>query len=347
MFHEFSLPLNLLIFAVSAAFVWAAGSRLAGYADAIAQKTGIGREFLGIMLLGGITSLPEIAVGTTATLQGEPILSVNDVLGSAAINVLILAIADATTGRGALTTMQGSPTVLLQGVLGIVMMALTVGAVLTGDFLVLGVGVWCWLMFATYLGAVWLLAKTRSGDAWRSSEGGPQSHREGDGGEREDAEASSGMRSLIARTVGAGAVILVAGFLLARTGDAMAEQTGLGASFFGAVFLGFSTSLPEISTVIAAVRLKRYEMAISDIFGTNLFNVSIIVLVDALHPGGPVLVAAGRFAAFGALLALVLTAIFLVGMIERRDRTVLRMGIDSLTAFPVYVAGVIVLYTLR
>jgi cation:H+ antiporter len=60
-----------------------------------------------------------------------------------------------------------------------------------------------------------------------------------------------------------------------------------------------------------------------------------------------VLVAAGRFAAFGALLALVLTVIFMIGLLERRDRTVLRMGIDSLAAFPVYVAGVIVLYTLR
>lgn len=343
MFRELSLPINLLIFAVSAMLVWAAGSRLAGYADAIAEKTGIGREFLGILLLGGITSLPEIAVATTATLQGTPILSVNDVLGSAAINVLILAIADATTGRGALTTMQGSPTVMLQGVLGILMMALAVGAVLAGDVLVFGVGVWCWLMFATYLGAVWLLARTRSGDAWRSSGRKPGGEPGADG----DADAASGLRTLVAKTAGAGAVILVAGFLLARTGDAAAEQTGLGASFFGAVFLGFSTSLPEISTVIAAVRIKRYEMAISDIFGTNLFNVSIIVLTDALHPGGPVLVAAGRFAAFGALLALVLTAIFLVGMIERRDRTVLRMGIDSLAAFPVYVAGVIVLYTLR
>jgi cation:H+ antiporter len=88
-------------------------------------------------------------------------------------------------------------------------------------------------------------------------------------------------------------------------------------------------------------------MAISDIFGTNLFNVTIIVLVDALHPGGPVLVEAGRFAAFAALLALVLTALFLVGMLERRNRTVLHMGWDSLAALVVYAAGVSVLYTLK
>jgi cation:H+ antiporter len=252
-FHDLPLLGNVTIFAADAAVVW-----LAGYADAIAEATGIGREFLGILLLGGITSLPEIAV--------------------------------ATTGRGALTSMQGSPVALLQGVLGFIMMVLAAGATVAGDRLASGIGVWCWLMLFVHLGAIWLLA---------------------------------------------------------RTGEAVAVQTGLGTSFFGAVFLGFSTSLPEVSTVVAAVRLRRYEMAISDIFGTNLFNVLIIFLVDALHPGDSVLVDAGRFSAFGALLALVLTAIFLVGLIERRDRTVLHMGYDSLTAIFVYGAGVTVLYSLR
>lgn len=342
MFHGLPLWINIAIFVVSAVVVWFAGSRLAGYADAIAEKTGIGREFLGILLLGGVTSLPEIAVATTATVQGTPLLSVNDVLGSAAINLVILAIADATIGRGALTSLQASPVVLLQAVLGIILMALAVGAVVAGDVLIFGIGAWCWLMLAVYLLAIWLLAKSRARDAWQAAS------RESD--EKADVTGEAGrdgLRRLILQTVAAGAFILVAGFMLARTGDAIAEQTGLGTSFFGAVFLGFSTSMPEISTVIAAVRLKRYEMAISDVFGTNLFNVTIIVLVDALYPGDSVLVEAGRFASFSALLALLLTTLFLVGLIERRDRTVLRMGFDSLTAFFVYGAGVAVLYTLR
>lgn len=335
-----SLSANSAIFAVSAAIVWFAGTRLARYADAIATETGIGREFLGILLLGGITSLPEIAVATTATLQGAPTLSINDVLGSAAINVVILALADVVSGRGALTSQQASPLVLLQGVLGIVLMAMAIGATVAGDRLVFGLGVWSWLMLAVYPAAIWLLAKSRAPEGWAVS--GRHAAADDDG---EPSEHS--LRRLIVHTVAAGAAILAAGFLLARTGEAIAEQTGLGTSFFGAVVLGLSTSLPEVSTVIAAVRLKRYEMAISDVFGTNLFNVTIIVLVDALHPGGPVLVEAGPFAAFAALLALVLTAIYLVGLIERRDRTVLHMGWDSLAVVLVYGVGVSVLYTLR
>lgn len=340
---ELPLAANIGIFVASAGVVWFAGTRLARYADAIAEETGIGREFLGILLLGGVTSLPELAVATTATLQGTPALSINDVLGSAAINVVILALADAMIGRGALTSVQGSSGVMLQGVLGIVLMALAVGALVAGDVLVFGVGAWSWLMLAVYIGSIWLLSKARTSSAWK-----PSNQRQENGARQSnDAAQDTTLKRLIWQTAAAGAGILVAGFLLARTGEAIAGQTGLGTSFFGAVFLGFTTSLPEVSTVIAAVRLRRYEMAISDVFGTNLFNVTIIVLVDALHPGGPVLLEAGRSASFGALTALVLTAIYLIGLLERRDRAFLRMGFDSIAVLLAYCSAVVVLYGLR
>jgi cation:H+ antiporter len=105
--------------------------------------------------------------------------------------------------------------------------------------------------------------------------------------------------------------------------------------------------LPEWSTVIESIRLNRYDMAIGDVFGTNIMNVMIIVLIDALNPGDPVLQAAGRFAGFAAVLALLLTSVFMIGLLERRDRTVLRMGLDSLVVVLVYAAGVVVLHGLR
>jgi cation:H+ antiporter len=60
-----------------------------------------------------------------------------------------------------------------------------------------------------------------------------------------------------------------------------------------------------------------------------------------------VLRAAGAFAGFAALLALVMTAMFVVGMIERRDRTVARMGIDSIAVVAMYLAGLALLYRMR
>ncbi len=323
--------------------VWLAGARLARYADQIGHLTGLSEGLLGLVLLGGITSLPELAVGVTASVSGSPTLAVNDVLGSASINLVILALADVVYGRHALTSTPPTPQMMLQGVLVVLILALVVAPTIAGDVLLLGIGAWSWVMIATFIGAVWFIAKAQDRRSWvpadRKEKANQRIERTPDG--------RYTLRQLVARTAAVAVVILAAGFLLARTGEALAEQTGLGTSFVGAVMLAMATSLPEVSTVLTAVRLKRYEMAISDILSTNLFNVMIIVLVDAIHQGGPVLMEAGRFAAFGALLAIVLTTFFVLGMIERRDRTVLRMGIDSLAVLLCYSAGVVVLYQLR
>jgi cation:H+ antiporter len=344
MLHDVALPVNVAIFLGSGAVVWFAGARLARLADAIADRTGLGRVLLGMILLAGVTSLPELAIAVTATLQGTPILTVNDVFGSAAANLVVLAVADLVVGRDALTSVQGSPQLLLQAVLGIVLMALAVGPFVAGDVLVLGMGAFAWLLLVVYVGSMTLLTRSRAGDAWRAASGRLAAVRAVEPPRSRDPRSLGGLAS---RTAAAAAAILVAGFLLTKAGDALAEQSGLGASFFAVVFLAIATSLPEVSTVIGAVRLRRYEMAISDVLGTNLVNVTIVALVDALHPGGPVLLDAGRSAGIAALTALVLTAIFLAGMIERRDRTLLRMGPDSIAALLVYAGGLVLLYVHR
>jgi cation:H+ antiporter len=145
----------------------------------------------------------------------------------------------------------------------------------------------------------------------------------------------------------AAAAIFAAGYVLARTGEALAEQTGLGASFVGAVLVAIATSLPEVSSTLAAVRLGQYELAFADIFGTNLLDIALIALADAVYSGGPVLGEVGAFSAFAALLGIAVTAIFLGGLIERRDKVVLRVGVDSLLVLLVYAGGLAVLFRLR
>lgn len=148
MFNDLPLIANSSILIAAAVVVWFAGARVAGYADRIAAQTGLGEGLLGFMLLGVATSTPEIAVSVTAAVSGTPELSVNDVLGSASINLVILALADTVYGRGALTSTPGTPHVMLQGVLSILLLALVIGPTITGDRLLLGIGAWSWLIGA-------------------------------------------------------------------------------------------------------------------------------------------------------------------------------------------------------
>lgn len=342
-FANWPLWANALIFLASAAVVWTAGSRLAGYVDAVAQRTGIGQGFAGLVLLGGITSLPEVAVSVTSAVAGESVMAVSTLLGAVAVQVTVLAVADMIIGRDALTSVVASPVVLLQGTFGILMLALIAMAITVGDVAVGPVGLWSLLLVAAYLGGIWLLANSvNHPPGWTARRTKGQE----DAAEEEEADDRP-HTTLVLLTAAAAAAILVAGWVLSQSGSAMAEQTGLGAAFFGATLLAVATSLPEISTVVAAVQMKRYEMALGDIFGTNLFNATLIFVIDLASSGPPVLARVGAFSVAGALLGLVLTGIFLAGIIERRDRTVLRMGWDSLAALVCYVAGVVLLFSLR
>jgi cation:H+ antiporter len=349
-FKAFPLWASIAVFVVSAGIVWIAGTRISRYADAIAGHTGIGHAVIGLVLLGGITSLPEVAVTVTSSAAGNAPLAVNNILGSLAINVVILALADAVIGRDALTSVIPDPIVLLQGALNVLLLALVAAAVTVGDRPLLGIGGWTWSILVLYLGSIWMLAQTQGRFPWRPSENGRDQPPEAPEGEREEEnerELKKPFRRILVKTVLAGSAILVAGYLLSRSGEAVAERTGLGSSFFGAVFVGFSTSLPEVSTVLSAMYLRRYLMAVSDIFGTNLFNVGMLFLVDAVYRGGPVLNQVGRFSSFAALLGIVVTTLYVAGLIERRDRTVLRMGYDSLAVLGAFFGGVFMLYRLR
>ena len=339
MFGGLPLWVNAGVFAASALVVWMAGTRIADYADVIARRTGIGHALAGLVLLAGITSLPEVAVTVTASATGNASLAVNNLLGSVAMQVAILAVADAIIGKDALTSVIPDPAVLLQIALNVLVLSLVGAAVVAGDWGIFGVGVWSCLLLLAYAGSIWILSKSRGREPWVAP---LRRRRKPRAPAREDDESH-----LYLKTALGAAAILVAGFLLSQTGEAIAGRTGLGQSLGGYLLVAVSTSLPEVSTVVAAVKLGRYVMAVSDIFGTNLFNGGLIFVVDAVYRGGPVLNEVGAFTAFAAMLGVVVSALFLIGLVERHDRTVLRMGYDSFAVLVAYGCGVAFLYTMR
>ena len=133
---------------------------------------------------------------------------------------------------------------------------------------------------------------------------------------------------------------------MALVAAALAEQTGLGDSFVGATLLASSTSLPELSTTLAAVRIGSYAMAVANIFGSNLIMVALILPADLCFTGGAILEHADRAGILSLSVGIVVTAVYLMGLIERRNRTVLRMGVDSLVVLVLYVASLVALYRL-
>lgn len=337
-----SLPLgaNAAAFAVAAALVWWAGSTLTVHADVIARRTGLGQAVVGMLLLGGVTSLPEIAVSVSAGLRGAAGLAVSNILGGVALQVVVLTIGDALLRRRAITSQVPQSNVLLQAVFSCVLLTMFVAAVLVGDVAVAGVGLWSVAIALVGIGMFWIVARNRGREPWKATPAPALTSRPRGPGDE-------GLARAIAMTAAMGSVVLLAGWVLASSGEAIAEQTGLGGNFVGATIVGFATSLPEISTVVAAVRMGRFTMAFADIFGTNIFDLMLILPIDAVAPGGPVLAAQGPFAAFAAVLGIAVTLLYVGGLLARRDESHLRLGVDSWAVLAAYLGGTVALYTLR
>lgn len=333
-------PLAVLLATLGAAgiVVWYAATRLVRYVDAIAARTGIGHAFAGMLLLGGATTLPELATAGTAAASGNPLLTINDLLGSASMNLVLLALGDLLYGRDALTSVAGRPVTLMQGTLGMMLLAGVGVSIALTDVVIplVGAGVFTVLIAAGCLQALRISRRFERADTWRLA-----AEVQGEPVTTDELECSHARLAML--SLAAALAIFAGGATLATAGDAIAETTGAGDSIVGFALLGFATSLPEFSTILAALRLGRDQLAIGDVFGAILFNTLILFVGDLFYRDGALLNAAGTFEIAASCLALILIGLFMIGLLERRNRTIGRMGTDSVLVLATYAAGLIAL----
>ena len=127
--------------------------------------------------------------------------------------------------------------------------------------------------------------------------------------------------------------------VLERSGDAIADHIGLSGVLFGATVLAAATSLPELSTGLTSVRNGDYQLAMSDIFGGNAF-LPVLFLLAGLLSGKAVLPQAQSTDIYLTALGILLTLVYLAGLLFRPQRRIARMGIDSVAVLVLYAIGV-------
>jgi cation:H+ antiporter len=135
--------------------------------------------------------------------------------------------------------------------------------------------------------------------------------------------------------------------MLVETAQTIADQSALGSGFIGVTLLAASTSLPELSTTIAAVRLGAYTMAISNIFGSNLIMVLVLFPADIFYRQGEILHQADDTAQLALLSGIFVTAIYVIGLLMKRKPRILGMGVDSVLVLAVYLASLYAFYSAR
>jgi len=341
------------IFAAAAGAIWIAGIQLANKTDVLSTRLHLGSALGGLILLAIATNLPEIAIVASASLSGNVGVAVGNILGGIAIQTVVLVLLDAfgVRGRRPLTYRAASLVLVLEGLAVVAVL----GVVIAGTQLPPDVIVWRITPEALLIAVLWvvsLLLIQRAGRTlpWHESGQAPDNQERPRGHSRKTTEQAATGRGestgKAAAVFGVAAVVtLVAGVVLERSGDAIAEDIGFSGVLFGATVLAAATSLPELSTGLTSVRQGDYQLAFSDIFGGNAF-LPVLFLLATLLSGKAVLPQAQATDIYLTAVGILLTVIYVVGLLFRPTRRIARMGVDSLVVLVVYAVAVAGLFAI-
>jgi cation:H+ antiporter len=197
------------------------------------------------------------------------------------------------------------------------------------------------LIVVLWLLGLRLLSRAQKGLPWHEQGVAPggQSEPMAHSKAQKSAKAPSTERTAAIFVIAA-VVTLAGGVALERSGERIAGHLHMTGVLFGATVLAAATALPEVSTGLQAVRMGDYQLAMSDIFGGNAF-LPVLFLVASVLSGSAVLPLAQNTDIYLTALGVLLTAVYMYGLIFRPRRMVLRMGLDSVTVLVLYAAGIL------
>jgi cation:H+ antiporter len=324
-----------LKFAFCVLVIFFSGRAVAKYGDIIAIRTGLGRVWIGVVLLALVTSLPELFTGiSSVTLVGAPDLTIGNLFGANAFNLLNLGLLDIAYRYGSLFSMV-SPVHRLTGWFSMALIAVAAVSIFLSRFFDMGLGWIGWytpVIIFGYLFFMWRIFHAQQRQPARPLI------------EQPDYGGATMSRVYLYFVISA-LIIIGAGTWLAVIGDEIAAATGWGESFVGSLLIGFSTTLPEMTVSFTAMRLGAVDMAVANMIGSNLFNMAVIPIDDLLYAPGPVLASVSTSNLITAGFVIVMTGMLIAGL-HFRPRRHFRVSWCSLTLIALFLIQAYLSYTL-
>jgi cation:H+ antiporter len=323
-----------LQFLICAGLIAASGFWLARYGDAIAEKTRLGGTWVGVILVATVTSLPELVTGiSSVTVAEAPEIAVGDVLGSCVFNLLMIAILDFLHRESALYRRASQGHILSAG-FSIMLIGLATFSLLSADPVTLRVGhvgIYTPAIIVLYLVAV----RTIFIHERKTAAILPDTAN----------HAGITLRQALLRYAAASAIVVAAGIAMPFAAVRLATAMGWGQSFVGTLLVAAATSLPEAASTLGALKIGAIDLAIGNLFGSNLFNILILAFDDLAYSKGPLLWNVSQSHAVSGVSAIVMTGAAIVGLLYRPAGRVLRIaGWVSLIIVLIYVLNSLVLY---
>ncbi len=315
------------------------GTKLSKYGDVIAEKTGLGGTWIGVALMASVTSLPELITGiSSVTYAGVPDIAVGDVLGSCVFNMLILALLDAVYRPMPISAKAHHGHVLSAGFGILLLGTVSISLFLGESILPFGwVGPYTFLFVIIYFIAMRMLFfyEKRQISAFVKGIAVELKYKD------------IPMKTAVLNYCINAFIVIIAAVFLPKIGEGIAETTGLGQTFVGNIFIAVSTSLPEVVVSLSAVRIDAIDLAIGNLFGSNIFNILILAIDDILFIKGPLLSFVNQNHIISALSAIVMTIIAIIGLTYRAEKKPLFLAWDSIGIIVIYAINLMLLYMMK
>ena len=330
-------------FALSGIAIMIAGTKLSHYGDRIAEHSGLGRLWIGVVLLAAATSLPEMLTAVSAVLIDAPNLAVGDLFGAGLGNMLTLALIDLAHRQKRVWQQTALDQTLIAS-LAVIMTGLAGLCILVRHTLPsFQVGLGTIAIALIYLFGMRVVFRQES--MRRRAE---QLQRVV---EKEEAALHRPVRTGSLKQAGlgfAGATvgILIAAPLLADSALGIAVETGISSTFIGTSLVAIVTSLPEMVTTFAAVRLGAFDLAVGNLFGSNAFNMAILFVADLAYWNGPLLAAVDSTHAVTAFVSILLMTVGIMGIMYRAEKRFLFVEPDSALMIAGYLLGMALIFSL-
>ena len=333
MIEQLPIPSLFLIFLLSSAVIWVVGVKITHLIDFITVQFNLGEAFGGMILLTIITNLPEVAITFVASLKHNYDVAISNIIGGIAIQTVVLvAIGIFGVGRSAPLTWKGHSRVLiLEGIALIFILTLIImGKQLEGHLNHQFAGPIEYLIVFIWLFSVYQLSKIGREDESKNTEIKVVHHA------KNPTRKFKGSPSKAILWVALGSIaILISGTTLEMSGVALSNHYGINGVLFGGTILALCTALPEISTGIASAKIRDYNMAVSDIFGGNAFLPVLFFFASFLN-GSSILSHLTSSDIYLACVGIILTGIYLVGMVLPNSKQIWQMGKDSFLVLLIY-----------
>lgn len=336
-FATLTLAQNLLLFALAGSAIAVAGVRMTTQADIIADRTGFGEALVGGVLLGASTSLSGTVTSVAAAADGHAVFAVSNAIGGIVGQTAFLAIADIAYRHANLEHAAASITNLAQSATLVLLLSIPLLAGTLPPVTIFGIHPATVALIVVYVWGVRLASSMRRGPTWQPHDTNRTRHDvPNDADSRQAPRTSVLVLRFALLSVGVG----FAGWIIAKTGLQISARTGLSESLVGALFTATTTSLPELVTTIAAVRRGALQLAVGGIIGGNTYDVLFLALSDIAYRDGSIYHAIDLGAQFWIVLAILMTAVLLLGLLRREKHGFANIGFESATIIALYAGAI-------